>query len=313
MEYRRVGRSGLKVSVFGLGGWLTFGESVKDKKIINRIIKTAYEKGINYFDIADVYALGEAEKLMGEVLREYPRHRLVITSKVFWPMSDDINDRGLSRKHIFESIDKSLKRIGTDYIDIYYCHRFDPEVPLEETLRAMSDLVHHGKILYWGTSMWSHAQILEAMMLCERYGLYKPIVEQPVYNLIIREHFEKEVKPSIEKFGIGAIVFSPLLSGILTGKYDEGIPPGSRLGKSDVIRERHYTKENIEKVRKFKNIADRIGYSRAQVALAWLKSKPGVSSIILGATKPQQLEENLRALEIELTQDLINEIENIFV
>jgi len=313
MEYRRVGRSGLKVSVFGLGGWLTFGESVKDKKIINRIIKTAYEKGINYFDIADVYALGEAEKLMGEVLREYPRHRLVIASKVFWPMSDDINDRGLSRKHIFESIDKSLKRIGTDYIDIYYCHRFDPEVPLEETLRAMSDLVHQGKILYWGTSMWSHAQILEAMMLCERYGLYKPIVEQPVYNLIIREHFEKEVKPSIEKFGIGAIVFSPLLSGILTGKYDEGIPPGSRLGKSDVIRERHYTKENIEKVRKFKNIADRIGYSRAQVALAWLKSKPEVSSIILGATKPQQLEENLRALEIELTQDLINEIENIFV
>ena len=313
MEYRRVGRSGLKVSVFGLGGWLTFGESVKDKKIINRIIKTAYEKGINYFDIADVYALGEAEKLMGEVLREYPRHRLVIASKVFWPMSDDINDRGLSRKHIFESIDKSLKRIGTDYIDIYYCHRFDPEVPLEETLRAMSDLVHQGKILYWGTSMWSHAQILEAMMLCERYGLYKPIVEQPVYNLIIREHFEKEVKPSIEKFGIGAIVFSPLLSGILTGKYDEGIPPGSRLGKSDVIRERHYTKENIEKVRKFKNIADRIGYSRAQVALAWLKSKPEVSSIILGATKPQQLEENLRALEIKLTQDLINEIENIFV
>ncbi|MCD6100473.1 MAG: aldo/keto reductase, partial [Candidatus Marinimicrobia bacterium] len=229
MEYRRVGRSGLKVSVFGLGGWLTFGESVKDKKIINRIIKTAYEKGINYFDIADVYALGEAEKLMGEVLREYPRHRLVIASKVFWPMSDDINDRGLSRKHIFESIDKSLKRIGTDYIDIYYCHRFDPEVPLEETLKAMSDLVHQGKILYWGTSMWSHAQILEAMMLCERYGLYKPIVEQPVYNLIIREHFEKEVKPSIEKFGIGAIVFSPLLSGILTGKYDEGIPPGSRL------------------------------------------------------------------------------------
>ena len=313
MEYRRVGRSGLKVSVFGLGGGLTFGESVKDKKIINRIIKTAYEKGINYFDIADVYALGEAEKLMGEVLREYPRHRLVIASKVFWPMSDDINDRGLSRKHIFESIDKSLKRIGTDYIDIYYCHRFDPEVPLEETLKAMSDLVHQGKILYWGTSMWSHAQILEAMMLCERYGLYKPIVEQPVYNLIIREHFEKEVKPSIEKFGIGAIVFSPLLSGILTGKYDEGIPPGSRLGKSDVIRERHYTKENIEKVRKFKNIADRIGYSRAQVALAWLKSKPEVSSIILGATKPQQLEENLRALEIELTQDLINEIENIFV
>ena len=313
MEYRRVGRSGLKVSVFGLGGWLTFGESVKDKKIINRIIKTAYEKGINYFDIADVYALGEAEKLMGEVLREHPRHRLVIASKVFWPMSDDVNDRGLSRKHIFESIDKSLKRIGTDYIDIYYCHRFDPEVPLEETLRAMSDLVHQGKILYWGTSMWSHAQILEAMMLCERYGLYKPIVEQPVYNLIIRKHFEKEVKPSIEKFGIGAIVFSPLLSGILTGKYDEGIPPGSRLGKSDVIRERHYTKENIEKVRKFKNIADRIGYSRAQVALAWLKSKPEVSSIILGATKPQQLEENLRALEIELTQDLINEIENIFV
>lgn len=313
MEYRRVGRSGLKVSVFGLGGWLTFGESVKDKKIINRIIKTAYEKGINYFDIGDVYALGEAEKLMGEVLREYPRHRLVIASKVFWPMSDDINDRGLSRKHIFESIDKSLKRIGTDYIDIYYCHRFDPEVPLEETLRAMSDLVHQGKILYWGTSMWSHAQILEAMMLCERYGLYKPIVEQPVYNLIIRKHFEKEVKPSIEKFGIGAIVFSPLLSGILTGKYDEGISPGSRLGKSDVIRERHYTKENIEKVRKFKNIADRIGYSRAQVALAWLKSKPEVSSIILGATKPQQLEENLRALEIELTQDLINEIENIFV
>lgn len=312
MEYRKVGKSGLKVSVFGLGGWLTFGESVKDRETVNRIIKTAYEKGINYFDIADVYALGEAEKLMGEALKEYPRHRLVIASKVFWPMSDDINDKGLSRKHIFESIDKSLKRIGTDYLDIYYCHRFDPDVPLEETLRAMNDLVQQGKILYWGTSMWTHAQVLEAMMLCEKYGLYKPIVEQPVYNLIIREHFEKEVKPSIEKFGIGAIVFSPLLSGILTGKYDNGIPTESRLGKSEVIRERHYTRENIEKVKKLKNIADKIGYSRAQIALAWLKSKREVSSIILGATKPEQLEENLQSLKIDLTQDLIGEIEDIF-
>jgi len=312
MEFRNVGESGLKVSIFGLGGWTTFGDLVKDKKVVRDIIYKAHDYAVNYYDMADVYAFGQAEKLMGEVLKDFPRHTLVLATKVFWPMSEDVNDKGLSRKHIIESIDRSLKRIGTDYVDIYYCHRYDPEVPIEEVLRAMDDLIHQGKILYWGTSMWEFKQIQEAFLLCERYGLYKPIVEQPIYNLIIQDHFEKEVKPAINKYKIGAIVFSPLLSGVLTGKYDDGIPKGSRLEKYEEVRQRHYKEEVIEKVKKFKKIADKVGCTRAQLALAWLKKREGVTSIILGATKVSQLEENLKAYSIELDDSVMKKIDNLF-
>ncbi len=215
MEYRRLGNSGLKVSALSLGGWTTFGGSVLDQEITRQIIVKAYESGINFFDIADIYARGEAEKMMGAVLQEFPRHTLVISSKVFWPMSDDVNDRGLSRKHIMESIDKSLERIGADYLDLYFCHRYDPETPLEETVRAMDDLVRQGKILYWGTSEWSGAQIAEAVGLARRYNLYPPQVEQPQYNLLHRR-IEKEIIPVTSPNGMGLVTWSPLASGLLT-------------------------------------------------------------------------------------------------
>ena len=186
MKYRRLGEAGLKVSAVSLGGWTTFGESIQDQAIADSIIKKAYDVGINFFDTADAYAGGKSEEMMGKVLTNFPRHTLVISSKLFWPMSDDVNDRGLSRKHIMESIDKTLKRIGTDYLDIYYCHRYDPETPLEEVVTAMDDLVHQGKVLYWGTSEWTGAQIADAAGTAAGRGLYAPRVNQPGFSEILK-------------------------------------------------------------------------------------------------------------------------------
>lgn len=315
MEYRRLGQAGTKVSVLSLGGWTTFGGSVQEQEIADEIIVRAYEEGINFFDIADIYANGASEEMMGNVLQKFPRHTLVISSKVFWPMSDDVNDRGLSRKHIMESIDKSLQRIGTDYLDIYFCHRFDEETPLEETIRAMDDLVHQGKILYWGTSEWTGAQIQEAIDICEKYNLYKPQVEQPQYNLIERTKVEDDVIPvGAEKNGMGLVIWSPLASGILTGKYDDGIPEDSRLGRLDWLRERTMSREDspIEKAKALKPIADELGVTRAQLALAWTIQRPAISSAITGATKLSQLEDNLGALKINLDDDVMAQIDQIF-
>ena len=213
MEYRRLGNAGMKVSAISLGGWTTFGESLTDSGLARDIITKAYDSGINFFDIADVYANGASEELMGSVLRDFPRHTLVISSKVYWPMSDDVNDRGLSRKHIMESVEKSLKRIGTDYLDIYFCHRFDEDTPLEETVRALDDLIHQGKILYWGTSVWKSGQLQETLNLCEKYNLYKPQVEQPQYNMLTRKYVEGDTLPFTEPNGIGLVVWSPLAQG----------------------------------------------------------------------------------------------------
>lgn len=311
MQYRRLGECGLKVSQFGLGGWTTFGGSIKDLETAKEMIRAAYRAGINFFDIADIYSKGESEKLMGAVLKEFPRHELVISSKVFWPMSEDINDQGLSRKHIMESIDKSLQRIGTDYLDLYFCHRFDPQTPLLETIRAMDDLIHRGKILYWGTSEWSAEQLKEAHAICEKYGYYKPQVEQPQYNLIERNVFEKSVAPMAHKLGMGLVTWSPLASGMLTGKYDEGLSEG-RLSKIDFLRDAFYNAKNVEKVKKLKGIADQLGASRAELALAWTAYHSSVSSVILGATSNQQLQQNLRALKINITESLDKEIKAIF-
>ncbi len=312
MEYRHLGKAGIKVSVLGLGGWLTFGAHIRDRELARKIIITAYEGGINFFDIADVYARGEAERVMGEILREFPRHTLVISSKVFWPMSDDVNDRGLSRKHIMESVEKSLKRIGTDYLDIYFCHRYDPETPLEEVVRAMDDLVHQGKILYWGTSEWSGAQIAEAVGMARQYNLYPPQVEQPHYNMLYRQRVEQEILPVTERHGIGLTTFSPLAGGFLTGKYDDGLPEDSRLAREDWLRQRIFTEENREAVRRLKPIADKLGITRAQLALAWVMRQPGVSSVITGATKVSQLEDNLKAVEVKLDDEILAEIDAIF-
>ncbi len=311
MKYRRLGQAGMKVSELSLGGWTTFGESLTDRRLARDIITTAYDNGINFFDIADMYAKGEAERLMGSILKLFPRHTLVISSKLYWPMSDDVNDRGLSRKHIMESIDKSLQRIGTDYLDIYFCHRYDEETPVEETVRAMDDLIHQGKILYWGTSEWTGAQIQEALDICEKYNLYKPQVEQPEYNMLTRAKVEDDVLPVAEANGMGLVVFSPLASGLLTGKYDEGIPEDSRLARLDWLRESLYREEVVNAIRKLKPIADELGVTRAQLAIAWTLRKSGVSSAITGATKVSQIEDTLKAVTIELDDDVQQRLEAI--
>lgn len=311
MPYRNLGRCGTKVSAFSLGGWTTFGGSVKDQQAIQKIIRIAYDSGINFFDIADVYAKGESERVMGSALRDFPRHELVISSKVFWPMSDDINDRGLSRKHIFESIDASLKRVGTDYLDLYFCHRYDTETPLEETVRAMDDLVRRGKVLYWGTSEWTGEQLREAHAICERYGYYKPQVEQPQYSLIAREKFESDVQDVVQSLGMGVVTWSPLASGMLTGKYDQGVREG-RLASMEWLKENIYTTENVGRVKTMKSLADRLGCSRSQLALAWVKAQPGVSSVILGATREEQLLENLGALKVSVTEEVDAELTKLF-
>ncbi len=312
MPYRPLGRCGTSVSAFGLGGWTTFGESVKGPGTVRTILKAAYAAGVNFFDIADVYAEGESERAMGRVLKDFPRHTLVISSKVFFPMSREVNDRGLSRKHIMESVHKSLKRIGTDYLDIYFCHRFDEHTPLEETARAMDDLVHQGKILYWGTSEWTGAQLREVLRLCESRYLYRPQAEQPQYSLLERTKFEKDVEPVARESGMGLVVWSPLASGLLTGKYDDGLPKGARLSRIGWLRNAVLRDERLEKVRRFKKVADGLGCTRAQLALAWALGRPGVSSVILGATRIEQLRENLAALSLNLTDDVRRELEGIF-
>ena len=312
MQYRSLGNSGLKVSEIGLGGWTTFGGSVKDKQVAQEIITCAYENGVNFFDIADAYARGESERMMGEVLKQFPRHTLVISSKLYWPISNDPNDRGLSRKHIMESIDKSLQRIGTDYLDIYFCHRYDEETPLLETIRAMDDLIHRGKILYWGTSEWSAEQIQQAHDLAEKYHLYPSQVEQPQYSMIVRKRFEEEILPAAVKHGMGLVTFSPLAYGLLTGKYDDGLPAGSRLTEQEGMRESMLTEERLERVRDLKQVAGKLEVTRAQLAIAWILRHPAVSSVITGATKPSQLEDNLKAVTLEMTPDVLAEIDRIF-
>jgi voltage-dependent potassium channel beta subunit len=311
MPYRRVGKSGLKVSALSLGGWTTFGGSVTDDDVTEAIIRRAFAAGVNFFDIADIYAKGEAERRMGAVLRQLPRHELVISSKVFWPMSDDVNDRGLSRKHIIESVDKSLQRVGVDYFDLYFCHRFDDETPVEETARAMDDLVRQGKILHWGTSEWTGAQLRDVHSLAARRGWDAPIVEQPQYSLLARHKFEDDVLPAAKALGMGLVVWSPLASGILTGKYDDGVPEGTRLARMDWLRE-GLTDEKRERVKAFKAIADEVGTTRTRLAIAWALAKNGVSSVILGATSNEQLDENLAALKVAMTDDVKARLEAVF-
>lgn len=311
MQYRRLGNAGMKVSAVALGGWINYGEGKMPELEARRVVERAYDLGINFFDLADTYGNGEAEKQMGGILRAFPRHTLVISTKVFFPISDDVNDRGLSRKHIMESIDKSLRRLGTDYVDIYFCHRPDPQTPIEETARAMDDLIHQGKVLYWGTSEWNAAQLVEAYEICERYRLYRPQVEQPQYSMLVRENVEANILPVAEPRGIALVVWSPLAMGMLTGKYDAGLPADSRFAREEWARERFLTEENAEKVQRLKPIADEFGITRAQLALAWVLRQPGVSSVITGATRVSQVEDNARAAAVVLTADVLSQIEEI--
>lgn len=311
MQYRRLGDAGMRVSAISLGGWINYGEGKVEQDEARRVVEVAYESGINFFDLADIYGKGEAEKQMGEVLKQYPRHTLVISTKVFWPMSDDVNDRGLSRKHIMESIDKSLERLGTDYVDIYFCHRPDPDTPIIETAHTMHDLVQQGKVLYWGTSVWSAAQLVEAHEICQRYGWHLPKTEQPQYSMLHRTPVEDQVLPAAQARGIGLVAFSPLGQGMLTGKYDDGIPEGSRFAREEWAKNRFVNDENIQKVRKLKSIADELSITRSQLALAWVLRNPDVSSVITGATKAAQVEENVKAADVQLSADQINQIDTI--
>jgi len=310
MNYRRLGRSGLKVSEISLGSWLTYGGYVEKQNAI-RSVEVAYDLGVNFFDTANVYARGEAEKVMGEVLKNYPRESYVLATKAFWPMGDGPNDRGLSRKHIMEQCHASLKRLGVEYVDIFYCHRFDPETPLEETLRAIDDLIRQGKVLYAGISEWTAAQMAEALAVADRYLLDRIVVNQPVYNMFNR-YIEKEIIPLGERQGIGQVVFSPLAQGVLTGKYKSAsdIPADSRAAKGEWVNQ-YLTEANIAKVRQLGEVAAELGITVSQLALAWILRQSNVASALVGASRPEQVEENVKASGVTLSQDVLDRIEQI--
>lgn len=311
MEYRNLGRSGLKVSEVALGGWVTYGHSVHDETMVRDIVKAAYDEGVNFFDQADIYAKGKSEELMGAALRDFPRHTLVMSSKVYWPMSDDVNDQGLSRKHILESIDGSLKRLGTDYLDIYFAHRYDENVPMDEIVMAFDQVVRSGRALYWGTSMWPAARIAEAVEFAKAHGLHGPATEQPEYSMIHRDRVENDILPYTERAGVGLVVWSPLAMGLLTGKYDDGRPDGARLSDNENWAKNFLTDENIQKVRDLRPVADDLGITRAQLAVAWLLRHRGVSSVITGATKPGQITDTVRAAGVRLDAAVVQRIEEI--
>ncbi|WP_053366418.1 aldo/keto reductase family protein [Bacillus sp. FJAT-27245] len=312
MNYRRLGKTGLKVSEISLGSWLTYGGYVEEQNAEASIDK-AYELGINFFDTANVYIRGEAEKVVGKALSKYPRESYVLATKVFGKMGEGPNDKGLSRKHIIEQANASLKRLGTDYVDLYYCHRYDPETPLEETLRALDDLVRQGKVLYIGVSEWTAEQISEAVHLADKKLLDRIVVNQPKYSMLLR-YIEDEVLPVSMKHGIGQVVFSPLAQGVLTGKYKkgEGIPAGSRAsveGYSNLFG--LLTDENLEKVEQLKGVAAELDLSLSQLALAWILRQEGVSSALIGASRPEQVEENVKASGVKLSADVLAGIEDI--
>lgn len=309
MQYRNLGKYGTKVSAISVGGWLTFGMNVDDQTSLNSL-EVAVEEGINFIDVADVYNKGESERVVGEFLKDRERSEFVISSKVYGKMSDNPNDRGLSQKHIRESIEKSLQRLNTDYLDIYFCHRYDYSTPLEETIRVMNNLIDEGLVNYWGTSTWFGAEIERAVGIAKELGLRPPAVEQPRYNLLDR-YIEKELWYTIDGHGIGITVWSPLAQGILTGKYLDGIPEDSRHAKYNKLAEREMTEEIFAKLRKLRDIAKENDMTLTQLSLAWALSKPQISSLITGVSKPEQVRENAAAGDINLSRELVEEIERI--
>ena len=314
MHYRRLGRSGLKVSEISLGTWVTFGNQI-DEAAGSELIHAAFEQGVNFLDNADMYANGQAEVMMGKAIADLPRESLVLSSKVFWPTMPGPNGRGLSRKHIMESVHASLRRLGTDYLDLYICHRYDPDSPLEEVVRAMDDLIHQGKILYWGTSEWDASQVAQAWGVARQYNLTPQTMEQPQYNLFHRERVELDLAPLCKEHGIGLTTWSPLFYGILSGKYNDGIiPQGSRAALPDMAwMEDALTPERIILVRKLTALAQELGLTTAQLSIAWILRRKEVSSVITGASRVEQLDENLAAAEAEnkMTDDILERIEQI--
>jgi voltage-dependent potassium channel beta subunit len=277
-------------------------------------VHSAFDQGINFFDNADVYANGQAEVVMGKAIEDLPREALVLSSKVFWPTMPGPNGRGLSRKHVTESIHASLRRLGTDYLDLYFCHRFDPDTPIEELARVMDDLIHQGKILYWGTSEWTGAQVAQSLGISRQIGAIPQTMEQPQYNLFHRERVENDLSPLCREYGLGLTTWSPLYSGILSGKYNDGIPAGSRATRDEMgwVRDR-ITDERIGVVRRVTTLAQELGLTTAQLAIAWVLRRKEVSSVITGATRLEQLDENLQAAEAveQLSDDVLEQIEVI--
>jgi voltage-dependent potassium channel beta subunit len=318
MEYRRLGGSGLKLSALSFGSWVTFSFQA-DESAASELMSTAYDAGINFFDNAEVYAAGESERIMGRALDKlgWGRDTFCVSSKVFWG-GDRPTQRGLCRKHIHDACHAALKRLGVDYLDLFFCHRPDLETPTEETVRAMHDLVQQGKVMYWGTSEWSAQQIREAYGLARQYGLTPPTMEQPQYNMLHRDRVEREYHPLYSGVGLGTTIWSPLASGILTGKYSEGIPAGSRmlLPEYQWLRERLESAEGQDQIRRaseLKPIADGLGVSQALLAIAWCLKNPDVSTVILGASRVAQLRENLKALDVaeQLTPDVMESIDGV--
>jgi voltage-dependent potassium channel beta subunit len=313
MKYRNLGRSGLSVSEISLGSWLTLGSSV-DRAATRELVQAAYDLGINFFDTADAYARGAGEEALGAALKGIPRPYVVIATKCFFPMSDRPNDRGLSRKHIRESTEASLKRLGTDYIDLMQCHRADPSTPMEETVRAFEDLIRAGKLLYWGVSEWRAEQILDACRTADATGGFRPISNQPQYS-IARRGIEKAVIPTCVREGLGQVVWSPLAQGALTGKYAGGqLPQGSRAtdDQRNGFMQDFLKPAELARVEQLRPLADALGISMAELALAWCLREPNVSSVIIGATRREQIEQNVKAAGRVLPADTLAKIDSIF-
>jgi voltage-dependent potassium channel beta subunit len=315
MKYRHLGNSGLRLSEVGLGGWLTFG-NVHDERSGREVMDRAFDCGVNFFDTANVYAAGACETMWGKLLAAYPRSSYVLATKVFFPMADGPNDRGLSRKHIMEQCEASLRRLQTETIDLYQCHRFDAATPLEETVRAMDDLVHQGKIHYWGFSCWPADEIRRTFEICGD-RLYAPVSSQPHYNMLLRD-LEVEVMPACRELGVGHVVFSPLEQGLLTGKYKPGqpLPAGSRAGddrQNQFMRDRVTDQRLLEHVARLQEVAAETDCTLGQLALAWILRRPEITSCIVGATRPEQVEENAAASGIELSRQQLTRIDEIIL
>jgi voltage-dependent potassium channel beta subunit len=312
MRYRRLGASGCKVSTISLGSWLTVGSSIA-QETTNALVRAAFDAGVNFFDTADIYARGAAEKALGVALQPLKRADYVLATKCFWPLSENVNDRGLSRKHVVESVHASLARLRTDYLDLMQCHRFDPETGVDEVVRAMEDLIRQGKVLYWGVSCWSAAEISSACESADRWTAYRPVSNQPPYNLLERA-IEPEVMPASAKLGLSQVVFSPLAQGLLTGKYEGGrVPKGSRASddKHNSFLKPKMTSENLARASKVAQLARAAGLEPAVAALAWVLRRAEVASAIVGATSVAQLEQDLKAGDVDLPPDLARALDAI--
>ena len=315
MNYRRLGRSGLKVSELSFGSWVTYGNQL-DTGAARECMAAAWDKGVNFFDNAEVYAAGKSEEIMGEALKKlgWPRLKYVVSTKFFWGITDGPNEKAtLNRKYLLHGIDASLKRLQLDYVDLVYCHRPDPNTPLEETVWAMHDIVSRGKALYWGTSEWSAADIMGAWQIAERHHLHKPVMEQPEYNLFHRERVEKEYARLYDEAGLGLTTWSPLASGLLTGKYRAGIPAGSRgtIERMKFLVPKLTDREKNDVVGKLEAVAKDLGCSLAQLAIAWCARNPRVSTVITGASRVSQVEENMKAADVvpKLTPEMMARID----